>query len=94
MDHRYCMKCECVYSSEEISLCCGSESHLIDWDEFAFIMGYPLYPVKKRYDIFHFDLEKRKDAEFGFRMREYSSEEFYREFNHWKEIEQKKIDFK
>lgn len=26
-------------------------------------MGYPLYPVKKKYGVFHLDLSKRLDAD-------------------------------
>ncbi|WP_257147326.1 hypothetical protein [Bacillus cereus] len=40
-------------------MCYGNKNNLIDWEEFAFIMGYPLYPVKKKYDWFHLDLYKR-----------------------------------
>ena len=39
-------------------------------------MGYPLYPVKKKYDWFHLDLYKRLDAKFIYDLREYSPELF------------------
>ncbi|PHF29934.1 aldehyde dehydrogenase [Bacillus wiedmannii] len=70
-------------------MCCGNKNNLIDWEEFAFIMGYPLYPVKKKYDGFHLDLYKRLDAKSMYDLRAYSSELFYDEFNDWKEIELK-----
>ncbi|PGV19482.1 aldehyde dehydrogenase [Bacillus cereus] len=71
-------------------MCCGNKNNLIDWEEFAFIMGYPLYPVKKKYDWFHLDLYKRLDAKSMSDLREYSPELFYYEFNGWKENELKK----
>ncbi|HDR6390217.1 TPA: aldehyde dehydrogenase [Bacillus cereus] len=90
MSYRYCMKCESVYNYEDKKLCCGSEIHSIDWEEFAFIMGYPLHPVKKKYDVFHLDLHKRMDADSWYDLRAYDPELFYYEFNGWKESELKK----
>ncbi|MEH7464039.1 aldehyde dehydrogenase [Bacillus thuringiensis] len=90
MSYCYCTKCESVYRREDVKMCCGNKNNLIDWEEFAFIMGYPLYPVKKKYDWFHLDLYKRLDAKSIYNLRAYSPELFYYEFNGWKEIELKK----
>lgn len=90
MAYRYCTKCESVFESEDKSFCCFNKSNLIDWEEFAFIMGYPLYPVKKKYDFFHLDLYDRKESQFWESIRIHSPDDFYREFNHWKESELRK----
>ncbi|PET54913.1 aldehyde dehydrogenase [Bacillus cereus] len=71
-------------------MCCGNKNNLIDWAEFAFIMGYSLYPVEKKYAGFHLDLYKRLDAKSMYGLREYDPELFYYEFNGWKESELKK----
>ncbi|WJE23056.1 hypothetical protein QRE65_00050 (plasmid) [Bacillus cereus] len=39
-------------------------------------MGYPLYPVKEKYDWFHLDLYKRLDSEYMYDLRTYSPEPF------------------
>ena len=75
MSYCYCTKCESVYRCEDVK-CAVVIKNLIDWEEFAFIMGYPLYPVKKKYDWFHLDLYKRLDAKFIYDLREYSPELF------------------
>ncbi|OTZ17082.1 aldehyde dehydrogenase, partial [Bacillus thuringiensis serovar aizawai] len=49
----------------------------VDWEEFAFIMGYPLYPVKKKYGVFHFDLSKRLDADALCDLKADNPELFY-----------------
>ncbi|MCC2414349.1 MULTISPECIES: aldehyde dehydrogenase [Bacillus cereus group] len=90
MSYRYCTKCESVFEYEDENLGCCYKSNLIDWEEFAFIMGYPLHPNKKKYDVFHLDLYKRKDSQFRESIRISSPENFYREFNHWKETELRK----
>ncbi|MEW9179331.1 aldehyde dehydrogenase [Bacillus mycoides] len=90
MSYCYCKKCESVYRCEDVKVCCGNKNNLIDWAEFAFIMGYPLYPVKKKYAGFHLDLYKRLDAKSMYNLREYDPELFYYEFNGWKESELKK----
>ncbi|MGS5013167.1 aldehyde dehydrogenase [Bacillus cereus] len=53
-------------------------------------MGYPLYPVTKKYDGFYLELYKRLDAKSMYNLRTYNPENFYYEFNVWKEIELKK----
>ncbi|MCU5130673.1 MULTISPECIES: aldehyde dehydrogenase [Bacillus cereus group] len=90
MSYCYCTKCESVYRCEDVKICCGSKYNLIDWAEFAFIMGYPLYPVTKKYDGFYLELYKRLDAKSMYNLRTYNPENFYYEFNVWKEIELKK----
>ncbi|MBD2794525.1 aldehyde dehydrogenase [Xenorhabdus sp. CUL] len=53
-------------------------------------MGYPLYPVKKKYGVFHLDLSKRLDADALCDLKADNPELFYYEFKGWKERELKK----
>ncbi|MBD2807181.1 aldehyde dehydrogenase [Xenorhabdus sp. ZM] len=90
MAYSYCVDCERVYSCEDEKCCCGSKKRSVDWEEFAFIMGYPLYPVKKKYGVFHLDLSKRLDADALCDLKADNPELFYYEFKGWKERELKK----
>ncbi|MED4965395.1 aldehyde dehydrogenase, partial [Heyndrickxia coagulans] len=65
MAYSYCVDCERVYNCEDEKCCCGSKKRSVDWEEFAFIMGYHVYTVKKEYGVFHLDVSKRLEAYGG-----------------------------